>query len=80
MGLQLFTLWTILLGVQLAEAQEIRFLAQAPGAVNVGQRFRVSYIINGQGSDLKVGSFNGFSILSGPNQSTSTSVQIINGQ
>jgi len=46
--------------------------------VPVGERFTVSFIINGGGSDFKGPDFKGFTVLGGPNQSQS--VQIINGR
>lgn len=47
-----------------------------------GQNFRVSFTINNRGGkDLRAPQFpDGFSVLSGPNMSSSSSTQIINGQ
>jgi hypothetical protein len=46
--------------------------------VPVGERFTVSFTINGSGSDFKGPDFKGFTVLGGPNQSQS--IQIINGR
>lgn len=46
--------------------------------VPMGERFTVSFTINGSGSDFKAPDFKGFTVLSGPNQSQS--IQIINGR
>jgi hypothetical protein len=51
---------------------------KAPSQVGVGQRFQISWTINGNGSDLKLPDIKGFSVLGGPNQSMSYSM--INGQ
>lgn len=56
---------------------EIVFEASAKTTVAVGERFQVSFSLNTNGSNFKAPSFEGFSILSGPNQSTS--MQFING-
>ncbi|MGC9471493.1 MAG: BatD family protein [Bacteroidales bacterium] len=62
-------------------AQEVEFRASAtPRVVETGERFRVSFSVNAEGENFEAPSFEHFAILSGPNMSTSTSVQIINGQ
>ena len=61
-------------------AQDITFSAEAPRVVSLGENFRFKYVANAQGSSLTHGSFDGFAVLSGPNTSTSTSVQIVNGK
>jgi len=62
-------------------AQEVEFRASAsPRVVETGERFRVSFSVNAEGKNFETPSFEHFAILSGPNMSTSTSVQIINGQ
>lgn len=45
--------------------------------IQVGQRLKVSYVLDDKGSNFRGPKFNGFNILSGPNQSTS--MQIVNG-
>jgi len=61
-------------------SQEVEFRANAKGTVQVGEQFRVTYSVNSQASNFKGPSFEGFRILSGPNQSTNQSYQIINGK
>jgi len=62
-------------------ASDVQFTASAPSQVGVGQRFRVTYQINKQASNFEgPSSFNGFRLLGGPSQSTSTQMQIINNQ
>ncbi len=70
----------LLLGSTAVSAQQVSFTAHAPKVVSIGEQFRLIYTVNTRGAELKPRSFDGFSVLSGPNSSTSTSVQIINGQ
>lgn len=65
---------------QNAFAQKVKFSAKAPKAVSVGEQFRFTYSVNAQGQNLNTGSFKGFSVLSGPNTSQQTSMQIVNGK
>ncbi len=77
---RLAALLAVLLSGLALEAQEVSFTARAPKVVSTGERFRLVYSVNAQGTDLEAGPFEGFGVLSGPSQSTSTSVQIFNGQ
>lgn len=64
----------------LAVAQNITFTATAPKVVEIGEQFRISYALNAKGSNFEDPSFENFRILSGPNVSSSSSVQIVNGK
>jgi hypothetical protein len=61
-------------------AEDIKFYASAPNTVGSGQQFAVTFTVNAAASNFKAPSFKGFSVLSGPNQSSSSSMQIINGK
>lgn len=61
-------------------AQKVSFKARSRTVVSVGERFELSYTLNNEGSNFKLGKINGFRVLSGPNPSHSSSVTIINGQ
>jgi len=63
-----------------AFADSVKFTGQAKSTVVVGERFNITYTVNAQGTRFRGPQLSGFSILSGPNQSSSTNVQIINGQ
>lgn len=64
-----------------AIADEISFVASAPNAVVVGQQFKLSYKINiGNAKEPRIPAIEGFSILSGPNRSSESSFQMINGK
>jgi len=71
----------LLTKISLIFAEDIRFSASASSTtVGTGQQFSITFSINsGGGSNFKAPSFKGFSVLSGPNQSSSSSTQIING-
>lgn len=76
------TLFIILLIVgTLAANAAIKFTAKAPASVQAGEQFRVQYQINSANVSgmPQVGSFGGLTVLYGPAVSTSSSVQIING-
>ena len=61
-------------------AEELSFTADAPSAVVMGETFRLSYTINTHGArGFRVGDIADFDILSGPNQSSSSNISIING-
>lgn len=64
-----------------AKADEVTFTADAPSAVVMGQTFRLAYTVNTHDAkSFRVGNITDFDILSGPNQSSSLSTSIINGQ
>ena len=70
----------MLAGVRVV-AQEITFTAQAPKAVAVGERFRITYKINARDAkELRAPDMKSLQILSGPNTSSQSSFTIINGR
>ena len=60
--------------------QDVQFVASAPAVVRVGEQFRLDYTLNGAHSSFQGPGLNDFYLLSGPNKSSSTSIQIINGR
>ncbi len=70
----------LILGSLNASAQKVSFSATAPKVVSVGERFRLVFKANAQGTTLSPGKMDGFSVLSGPSTSQSMSTQIVNGQ
>ena len=64
----------------IAWADEVQFTASSNSPVAVGDNFAVTFTVNAQGSGFKGPAFNGFTILSGPNQSTSSSIRSVNGR
>ncbi len=70
---------TTVLSVVAVRAEEVRFTASAPSTVAVGESFQLVYNINATGKNLRIADFKGFEIIAGPFKSTSSSVQIVNG-
>ena len=63
-----------------ARANEISFKASAPQSVVMGEQFRLTYVINAEGKDLRVQEMPDFEVLMGPSQSTSYSTSWVNGK
>ncbi len=74
--------WVILMTsfCQLFAIQQLNLTVSAPGQVAAGERFRVVFTLNARPDHFQAPNFEGFRVLSGPSQSTSSSTQIINGQ
>jgi hypothetical protein len=64
----------------LSPAQDIELTASAKSTVQIGEQFRLTYAVNSQVTNFNGPDLTGFRILSGPNQSSSQSYQIINGK
>ena len=74
-----FILFTTLCGVT-ALADGVTFTTSAPSTVEVGDKFRVQFVVNTQGvSGFTAPDFKGFDVIYGPSTSTQSSFQIING-
>lgn len=61
-------------------ADDITFIASGPARVSQGSQFRVTYTVNAQGTNFKAPTFSHFNFIGGPSQSSSSNMQIINGQ
>jgi len=59
---------------------QVTCTASAPPQVAVGQNFTFTFTLNQRAQQIASYQFPGFDALSGPNQSTSTSMTIMNGQ
>lgn len=64
----------------LAFSENVNFTASAPSAVVVGNQFRLTYKLNAEGKNLRVGPFDDFRHLAGPSTSSSSNVSIVNGK
>lgn len=78
--IRLFVACLALFCVSGVRAQEVQVQVSAPSAVEEGQQFRLSYVSNEKISNLNLPSIKDFTLLGGPTTSSSTSMQIINGQ
>jgi hypothetical protein len=76
----LFVQAFLIAGMADMSGQAIEFTAAAKGNVQVGEQFRLVFTVNQQVDRFEGPDFEGFSMLSGPNQSTSQSYQFINGK
>ena len=63
-----------------SKAADVTFKASAPQAVVVGEPFRLSFVVNAEGKDLRVQEMPDFDVLMGPSQSTSYSSSWVNGK
>lgn len=61
-------------------ADEVQFTALSKTAVRVGENFQLQYKINAEGTNFQGPQIADFQVINGPSTSTSSSVQIINGQ
>ena len=78
---RMFLLWLTMVLFLLEAVGQVRVSLQAPAQTEVGQRIRVSYVVNTQDVDnIEVGEFPGFEVLYGPSTSTSSSFSIVNGK
>ncbi len=58
----------------------ITFTASSKTMVEVGERFQIFYTLNADGSGFTAPDFGTLSVISGPNRSSSSSIQYINGR
>ncbi len=73
----LFAILVLLsLGLQ---GQKTSFTATGPKAVELGETFQITYSVNAQGNKFAGPTFSDFDYLGGPYTSSSSSMQIING-
>ena len=78
-----FALTILIFGVFCASAifaQNVNFQASAKNVVRTGERFNLTYTLNAEGSNFRGPQMDNFRVLSGPNSSQSSSIQIINGK
>jgi len=61
-------------------SQDVSFTASAPRVVRVGEQFRLNFVVNASPGAFNAPEITDFYVVSGPNQSTSQSFQIINGR
>jgi len=59
---------------------DVTFTASSKSMVEVGERFQIYYSVNASGSDFRMPDLGNLSVLSGPNRSSSSSIQYINGK
>ncbi|MCX6250412.1 MAG: BatD family protein [Bacteroidetes bacterium] len=70
----------IYLSIRAVIAQDIEFTGSAKQEVAIGESFSLIYSVNAQGLNFKGPNLSNFSIISGPNSSTSSNIRMINGR
>ena len=60
-------------------AQEPSIKVSTKSQVTVGEQFRIAFEVNAEGKKFSAPDFGGFSVVGGPFNSSSSSVQIVNG-
>ena len=75
----LFFLLTTL-GWTIKADDQVSFKGSAPQSVVMGEQFRLTFVVNAEGKDLRVQEMPDFEVLMGPSQSTSYSNSWINGK
>jgi hypothetical protein len=73
-------LFLLLILPRITQAQQVQFSASAKNVVQVGEQFRLTYSVNADASSFQPPQMDGFYVHTGPNPSSSSSVQIINGK
>ncbi len=61
-------------------SQDISVQAEYPSVVETGQQFNLTWTINEKGGEFSAPSFEGFNKLMGPQESTGSNIQVINGR
>ncbi|MBE0647443.1 MAG: protein BatD [Bacteroidales bacterium] len=61
-------------------SQEVEFTGAVKPVVSVGETFNLTYTLNAQGVNFRGPRISGFTVLTGPNTSTSSSIRSINGR
>jgi len=61
-------------------SQEVEFSGSVKPVVSVGETFNLTYTLNAQGVNFRGPRISGFSVLTGPNTSTTSSIRSINGR
>ena len=77
----LLSVTLIMLAAARVLADDVSFTAQAPQAVVLGERFRITYKVNTNNvKEFRAPDMKSINILSGPNTSTSSSMSVVNGK
>lgn len=78
--LYLILLITLFSGNIAVSKAQVTFRASAPASVVEGEQFRLSYVLNQEGKDLRLPDLSDFDILFGPSTSSSFSQRTVNGK
>jgi hypothetical protein len=79
-GVSLLWLFAWLVSGFTAATAQVTFKATAPATVVQGEQFRLSFVLNEEGKDLRLPDMPDFEVLFGPSTSTSFSQRTVNGK
>ncbi len=79
-GVSLLWLFAWLVSGFTAVTAQVTFKATAPATVVQGEQFRLSFVLNEEGKDLRLPDMPDFEVLFGPSTSTSFSQRTVNGK
>lgn len=71
---------TLIFGSVCVTDAQVTFRASAPATVEKGQQFRLSYVLNKEGRNLRLPEIKGFDVLFGPTTSQSFRSSTVNGK
>ncbi len=77
---KLLVILTLITASLTSVAQDIEFISTAPDVVAEGEQFRLVFKLNSRPKSINPPTFDNFYILAGPSTSSSSSIQIVNGQ
>lgn len=77
---KLLVILTLITASLTTVAQDIEFTATAPSVVAEGEQFRLVFKLNSRPKNFNPPTFDNFYVLAGPSTSSSSSIQIVNGQ
>ena len=79
---QLYFIFCLLLmnSTTLLNAQDVQFTASAPGVVEIGEQFRLTFSINTKADQFIPPGLQDFIVLMGPSTSFRQSTSIVNGK
>ena len=80
LNLKAIAIFVLLVSSFNLKADDVTFTANAPQAVEVGEQFRLQFVLNAKGSNFSEPNITDFQVLSGPNTSSSSSIQWVNGK
>ena len=66
--------------VAFAQKGGVKFDVVAPGAVQMGELFRIEFVVNAKAEKFEAPTFEGLDVMAGPSTSYSSSTSIVNGE
>ena len=77
---KLLVILTLITASLTSVAQDVEFISTAPNVVAEGEQFRLVFKLNSRPKSINPPAFDNFYVLAGPSTSSSSSIQVVNGQ